>query len=103
MDPPPLFDPGGIVQIDPVTLNRAVTLGTKPGGTLGLLQADVNNVTAGILRIGDLFNTGNLTVTAPITSAGTGWNTLSLLTGIGGGISENGGATLTVANLNADG
>src|SRR5439155_25902538 len=27
---------GSIVQIDPVTVNRAVTLGTKPGGTLGL-------------------------------------------------------------------
>ncbi len=93
----------GIVTLEPTTAGRAVTLGTTVSGTLSLLQTDLNNVTAGVLRIGNLNTTGSITVTAPITDAGLGWNTLSLLTEVGAGISQNSGATLTVTNLNAAG
>jgi hypothetical protein len=93
----------GIVTLDVVTAGRAVTLGTTVSGTLSLLQTDLNNVTASILRIGNLSNSGSITVTAPISDVGLGWSTLSLLTEIGAGISQNSGATLTVTNLQAAG
>ena len=94
----------GVVTLKPATSGRNIDLGTNPSaGNLGIAQADLNQVTAGILRIGDLSSTGNITITAPITDVGTGWNTLSLLTGIGGSISQSAGATLTVTNLNAAG
>src|SRR5439155_3238005 len=44
------------------------------------------------------FDTGSITVTAPI-SAPPGYDTLSLLTGVNGSISQNAGATITVLNL----
>jgi hypothetical protein len=98
---------GGIVTLQQVdTTSFAVTLGTKPGGTLGLVQADLNEVSAGVLRIGRTDNPGNLTVTANITApAGTVggspgvWSTLDLLSG--GSITQSGGATVTVGNLAA--
>ena len=94
----------GIIQLDIATGGRPIDLGTNANVThLGLLQTDLNNLTASVLRIGDLSTGGNLTVTAPITDVGTGWNTLSLLTPIGAGISQSAGATLTVPNLNAAG
>ena len=88
-----------IVTIDVRTAGTAIDLGlgTTPGA-LGLTQPELNRITAGILRVGDLFNTGNITVTAPI-SAPAGWNTLSLQTGTNGSISQNAGDSLTVANL----
>jgi hypothetical protein len=93
----------GIVTLKPTTSGRAITLGTTVSGTLSLLQTDLNNVTAGVLRIGDLGTGGSITVTAAISDAGLGWNTLSLLTEIGASISQNSGAILTVTNLQAGG
>jgi hypothetical protein len=94
----------GVVWLYPTTGGRNIDLGTNANAAnLGLLQTDLNNVTAGILRIGNLSTSGSITVTAAITDAGTGWSTLSLLTEIGSGISQNAGATLTVVNLNASG
>jgi hypothetical protein len=93
----------GIVTLEPTTAGRAVTLGTVVSGTLSLLQTDLNNVSAGVLRVGNLTSSGSITVTAPISDATTGFTTLSLLTELGAGISQNSGATLTVTNLNAAG
>src|SRR5207253_1437851 len=81
-----------------------ISLGGADGAnTLGLTQAELDQVTAGVLRIGDLGAGGSITVTAAITDATTGWTSLSLLTEVGAGISQNAGATLTVTNLNAAG
>jgi hypothetical protein len=93
----------GIVTLQPKTTGTFVNLGGADGpGTLGLTNAELALVTAGILRIGDEGGTtSNITVTAPITDVGAGWNTLSLATNssTGGIISQNAGATLTVTNL----
>jgi hypothetical protein len=94
----------GIVTLRPATFGRAIDLGTNTDlSHLGLLQTDLNNVTAGVLRVGDLRTGGDITVTAALTDATTGFNTLSLLTQVGAGISQNSGATLTVTNLQAAG
>ena len=62
----------GVVSLRESTAGRQITLGTDDisaptasGGTLGLTPAEMNNVTAGTLRVGDA-NSGNLVVTAPI-------------------------------------
>jgi len=93
----------GFVILERVTGTEAITVGTKPGGTLGLTQADLDNIsTTKALIIGNLFaDTGDLTVTAAITSIGTGWTTLALSTG--GTVTQTGGSHLTVPSLNAFG
>jgi hypothetical protein len=94
-----------IVTLQPFTAGRTIDLGGTgdPTGTLQLSQVELNTITAGIVRVGDFGTSGSITITAPITDVGTGWTTLSLLTEIGAGISQNAGATLTVTNLNAAG
>jgi hypothetical protein len=87
-----------IVTLEPTTSGRAIDLGTNPSaGNLGLAQGDLNNVTAGILRIGST-SAGNLGVSAMITAPAT-WSTLSLITG--GAILDNNNADpdITVTNL----
>jgi hypothetical protein len=92
-----------IVTLQPNSGGLPIDLGGSGSGSrLRLTQAELARVTAGILRIGSLFTGGSITVTAPI-SAPAGWSTLSLLTEIGAGISQNAGATLTVTNLQAAG
>jgi hypothetical protein len=68
----------GTVYLDNETSSEPIVLGTKPATMLGLLQSDLNHITAGLLQIGD-FNTdtGGLTVTAAI-AAPAGWSTLHL-------------------------
>jgi hypothetical protein len=101
-----------IVTLQPFSNGRTIDLGGTgdPTGTLQISQAELNTITAGIVRIGNLSNSGSITVTAAITApSGTAggnpgiWSTLSLLTEIGAGISQNSGATLTVPNLQAAG
>ena len=46
-----------------------VTLGTEPGSTLGLTDAETDRISAGNLAIGDP-NTGNITVTGAMTFPG---------------------------------
>ncbi|HVX63386.1 MAG TPA: hypothetical protein VHC19_22385, partial [Pirellulales bacterium] len=92
-----------IVALQPKTNNTTIDLGGADApGTLGLTNAELAQVTAGILRIGTTggVNT-NITLSSSITDAGAGWNTLSLLTnsGVSATISQNSGASLTVSNL----
>jgi hypothetical protein len=97
----------GIVSLFPTTIGRNIDLGTNANAAdLGLLQTDLNNVTAGILRIRSVFASNgfdSITVTAPITDVGTGWSTLSVVSGPNGTFTENAGDTLTVVNLLAAG
>jgi uncharacterized repeat protein (TIGR01451 family) len=94
----------GLVILQPTTPGRGIDLGTNPSpGKLGLAQSDLNNVGADTVRIGNRATSGDIAVTAPISDFSTIWNTLSLNTSIGFGISQNPGATLTVANLQASG
>ncbi|MDB5307830.1 MAG: repeat protein, partial [Gemmataceae bacterium] len=87
----------GIVTIAPVTVGRNIDLGTNPSpGNLGIAQADLDQITAGVLRIGDTTNTGTLTITAAI-FGNPGLNTLALRAG--GAISETGTGAVNVTNL----
>lgn len=76
----------GGVYFDTQTRTRPITVGTTVANTLSLLQADLNRVTAAVVRIGDAaLDTGGLNVTAAITAPnGTAggnpgiWDTLDL-------------------------
>src|SRR5579859_818455 len=68
----------GTVWLDNQNVAEPLSLGTKSPTTLGLLQSDLNQITAGTLQIGDFdTDTGGLTITANIT-APAGWSTLDL-------------------------
>ena len=93
----------GIVTLKAVSAGQVINLGTTanaaPAGTLGLSDAELGMVTASLLRIGSMANTGGIIVTAAgvgTTNAANYGSTLSLITG--GGITEPTG-TLTIANL----
>jgi hypothetical protein len=95
----------GAADLTVTSLDRPLNLDNTvgdPNGEMRLSQTELNTVTAGVLRVGDLNITGDLTIKSALTHPAT-WNTLSLLTGVGGAISQNGGAILTVSNLFAAG
>jgi hypothetical protein len=99
-----LVDAGsGSVTITPTTLNTNIDLGGPDlpsvlgnPGTLGLTQTELDFVTADILRVGDTFSPNNITLTTPIVSP---TDTLSLLGGFNGVISQTPGSSLTTTNL----
>ncbi|HEX8988859.1 MAG TPA: filamentous hemagglutinin N-terminal domain-containing protein [Rhodocyclaceae bacterium] len=81
---------------------RAISIGAEDAGKLSLTQAELNLVTTGsngLLRVGDVLNTGGITLADNI-AAGAGWNALSLKTL--GALSQAAGKTLTVANVAVD-
>jgi hypothetical protein len=83
----------GVVTLQPFTAGRPIDLGTNPSsGALGLSQADLGHVAAGVLRVG-ADAAGAVTVSNDVTLAGV--PTLSIITG--GGVS--GFKTITVQNL----
>jgi hypothetical protein len=82
------------------TAGRPIDLGTNTAGQVGLTQGELNNVTAGVLQVGNAA-AGAITISAAIT-APAGWAALTLAGG--SGISENlTPGTLTVANLRISG
>src|SRR5205814_9494162 len=88
---------GKTVTLQPVNTARQITLGTKPGTSLGLLAVDLNAVTAGVLQLGNLGTyTGQIDVTAAVVAPAT-WNTLRLFSTVGP-VTQSGGS-LTVSNL----
>jgi hypothetical protein len=74
---------------------RQIDLGTNSAGKIGLTQAELSNVTAGVLRIGSI-SSGNIYISAPIKSAAT-WNVLALISV--GGITEGPAGSLALPNL----
>ena len=92
----------GIVTLQQATAvsARAINLGgATTAGELNISNADLAQVTAGILRIGRTDNTGNILVMAAVATQA-GFNTLSLRTG--GSITETGTGAISVANLAID-
>ena len=87
----------GIVTIAPFTSATPVNLGTEVGGQLSLTDAEIDFITAGVLRIGNPASpfTGGITVTNPISPLNT--TTLSLVTL--GNVLDTGAGALQVANL----
>jgi uncharacterized repeat protein (TIGR01451 family) len=81
---------------------QPINLGSKPGGALGLTQAELGLVTAGVLQVGSAA-AGNLTISNPITSNGANFNVLTLVTGgsvIDGSSTES--PIVTVPDLRID-
>jgi hypothetical protein len=76
----------GVVTLEPFSVNRTIDLGTNSAGNLGLTNTELNQVTAGVLRIGSSSFTGNITVSAAISPANVG--ALSLITNATGTISQ---------------
>jgi hypothetical protein len=90
---------GQRVTLEPFSSGQLINLGgANAVGTLGLTNAELNEVTAATFQVGNSTG-GNITVSNPITL--TTVTTLSLITG--GTISQNAGATITVTNLAAQG
>jgi filamentous hemagglutinin family protein len=94
---------GNKVTLQTSSSGRAITLGTDDvsgptatTGTLGLTDAELDNVTAATIKVGGS-SSGNITVSggAPITPSTA--TTLSLETA--GSISQTAGSTITVQNL----
>jgi hypothetical protein len=85
----------GIVTLAPVSVGRVIDLGTDTPGDLGLIDLELDEITAGmVLRIGSSTNTGGIVASNTITRH-TGYNTLDLITA--GDVSQS--APLSVANL----
>ncbi len=91
-----IFAGTALVNLQPVTAARLITLGTKPGGTLGLLQTDLDQISAGVLRVGAPTNTGGIQVTDDIDGPPT-WTSLALRNT--GAVTQTLGSTLTTQNL----
>ena len=86
---------GAIATLQPNTAGQFVNLGAADAaGTLGLIDAELDTVTAGTLRVGRA-NSGNMTVSAALTPAGS--TTLSLISGAA--VTETAGSTITTTNL----
>src|SRR5262249_42464448 len=96
----------GAVEFFTVTSGQPVDLGgAGSGARLALTDAELDNITAGLLRIDATTggSTGNITVTAPIDSEGS-YPTLSLIslgdvTETGTGFLAGNGVNLSVAAL----
>ncbi|AWM37642.1 beta strand repeat-containing protein [Gemmata obscuriglobus] len=89
-----------IVTVQPVTNTVNVDLGgAGSAGTIGLTDAELDTITARVLRVGSLTATGTIAVTAPITLAGGAVPTLSLRTGNNTATAVTQTAPLSVTNL----
>ncbi len=91
-----LIDAGGnTVLLRQLTEGRAINLGGDDSGQLGLTDAELNRIHAGVLQIGDS-NSGTITVSADMTRAAA--TNMELHTGgdivLGGGQIDTGGGTL---------
>ncbi|MCC6533052.1 MAG: filamentous hemagglutinin N-terminal domain-containing protein [Burkholderiales bacterium] len=90
---------GGRIVVAPRTF-RSMNLGTAPGGAvLGLLPAQIAALsTSGVVQFGDLANTNQVTIGAPITQPA-GSSALAILAN--GNITQTAGAgnTVTASNL----
>src|SRR5262249_27396233 len=84
----------GVVNLEPFTTTHTIDLGTNSSGNLGLDNTELNQVTAGVLRIGSSSFTGNIMVSAAINPTHIG--ALSLVTTSTGTITQGAGDTIKV-------
>lgn len=91
----------GIVTLQQATTTmRAIDLGAgTTSGAFNINNADLAEITAGMVRIGRTDNSGSIVVTAPVTSQ-PGFSTLSLRTG--GSTTETGTGAISVTKLAID-
>ena len=84
----------GRTTLETLTAGRSIDLGTKTAGELGLTGAELNQVTAGVLQVGD-GAAGAITVSGAIAPIGA--SVLSLVNN--NTVSEGGGGTITENSL----
>ncbi len=87
---------GGGATLKTASASRAIDLGTNTNGTLGLTSAEINQITASSLTIGDSSSSGSITFSTSITPNP---NTLSLVTGSSVLSTTSSGLDVTVPNL----
>jgi hypothetical protein len=89
---------GGIVTVRPVSAGRAIDLGTNTAGSLSLTDAELNQITAGTLDLGDE-DSGDMSITAAIALASS--TDVELRSGgdivFAGGSFDTGGGNLLLA------
>src|SRR5262249_44146917 len=89
----------GFVTLQPSSSDQAIDLGGPDSATtLGLTDAELGRVTAGVLQIGHSGYTGGITLSQSITTHA-GYNVLDLWTA--GALTEASGASLAVTSLTA--
>ncbi len=94
----------GIVTLQQASAARPLDLGTNTMGTLGLTDAELDLVTASLLRLGRPDSTGLngfIRLTATITGAASYNSTLSLRSGAAGIVDDNSNGSLQITNLAA--
>lgn len=100
-------DTSGGVYLNTYTPNRAISLGTKSPGTLGLSASELQAIQAAYLRIGEPINTGGITVNSAITFANNTIDTLWLASSgtitIAGALAKQLGGTDTEIDLHSNG
>ncbi|HEV7402118.1 MAG TPA: autotransporter-associated beta strand repeat-containing protein [Chthoniobacteraceae bacterium] len=69
---------GGIATLEPLTAGELINLGTKTAGALAITDAELDQINAGVIRVGSA-TAGELDVTGAIFAANT--QTLSLISG----------------------
>ncbi len=91
----------GVVQLQTNSAGQVINLGTADPNTLGLTDAETDQVTAAVLRVGGAANTGGIVVSDAITQAGSGYGALALITGgpIAESVNGNVSGSLTVNKL----
>ena len=97
----------GVVALHQVSQNRVIDLGSNTPGRMGLTDAELDHFSALTLRIGNVGPqsspfVGGIAISAPITQAGGGYSFLSL-NADKGNLTQNGGATIAVSALAAQG
>ncbi len=96
----PIAAGAGVVSLQPFTNTLPIQLGapTLAGITYGFTDADLGEITAGILQIGSTAETGGIAIVAPISRHG--FATLDLATGntMANAVTQTG--SLAVSNLN---
>jgi hypothetical protein len=86
---------GGRVTVSPFAAANTVKLGgADAAGVLGLTDAELGQIKAGVLQVGEATNTGGVSVTGAVTKH-TGYDTLAIVTG--GAVTQT--AALAVADL----
>ncbi len=90
----PVSSGGARTILQSLTAARDIDLGTKTAGTLGLTDADLDEVTAGVLQVGNA-TAGAITISAPISPANA--PVLALINNAS--VTESAGGTITEASL----
>lgn len=87
----------GCVILQPLTAGTPIDLGTETAGSLSITNTEINQITAGVIRVGST-SAGAITVSQPINLT----TSPNLALRSGAAIAEGAAGTLTVTNLGVE-